>query len=110
MHFVKAELERTNIQFDLSDNWWWQCAGEKCGEHACGKVVNRAATLDVKSMVGPNDSGGWGGKVLKLAKYAEAHCSPVDNGASGGMVDGNGMERHKSMVWHGIVWYGIVAM
>ena len=41
-----------------------------------GTVVDPAATLDVKSMVGPNYSGWCGGKVLKLAKYAAAHIAP----------------------------------
>ena len=71
-------------------------------------VVN-PATLDVKSMVGRNYSGGCGGKVLEIGKICRRpHCTLVDNGASGGFSDGNGVAMWTcKMVWFGMVWYGI---
>ena len=72
-------------------------------------VVN-PATLDVKSMVGRNYSGGCGGKVLEIGKICRrAHCTLVDNGASGGLSDGNGVAMWMcKMVWFGMTGYGMV--
>ena len=72
-------------------------------------VVN-PATLDVKSMVGRNYSGGCGGKVLEIGKICRrAHCTLVDNGASGGLADGNGVAMWTcKMAWFGMLWHGMV--